>query len=66
MEKIKEILIRLLSVIVDGLMYILLVPLLAVVLIVIFDIGIDGLIVLCFATPVYLLYELREWLKKKI
>lgn len=66
MEKFKSILLSLLSIITDVLMYIFIVPLVIVILIAIFDIGIDALIVLCFIAPVYGLYELSEWLKRKI
>ena len=65
MEKFYKFLLAVLSVITTGLMYILSIPLIIVILVAIFDIGIDVLIVLCFITPVYLLYKLNEWLKKK-
>lgn len=58
-------LLAVLSVITTGLMYLLCIPMIIVILIAIFDIGVDALIVLCFIAPVYFLYELNEWLKKK-
>lgn len=65
MEKFCKFLLAVLSVFTTGLMYILSIPMILVILVVIFDIGVDALMVLCFIAPVYLLYELNEWLKKK-
>jgi hypothetical protein len=65
MERFCKFLLAVLSVFATGLMYGLSIPMILVILVVIFDIGVDALMVLCFIAPVYLLYEFNEWLKKK-
>ena len=65
MEKFKSFLLAWLTIFIDGLMYLLLVPLVVVVLSAIFVGGVIALIVLLVAAPVYLLHEWSEKLNNK-